>query len=171
MDQWMQNLFAAVREGQPGDITGSRGALDVAVSERLINEIVSARIPPGGAVREVTIHPHPGRARVTVRLARPAFLPPLTLGVTIERQANLPESPELVLKLEMPAGLGLLVGLGANLFASLPAGIRIEGELVRVDLRTVLASQDLGWALRYAESIVVTFEAGRVRITGSAVLE
>lgn len=164
----MQNLIAAVRDGQPGDISGSRGAVDLAISERLLNEIVRSRLPEGGAVREVTIQPHPGRARVTVRLARPAFLPPVTVGVTVERQPELPDSPELVLKLEMSAGLGMLLGLGANMFASLPPGIRIEGERVRVDLRTLLAGQDLAWALRYAESLAVTFEAGRVRITGNA---
>lgn len=168
MELWMENVIAAIRQGQADDIGGSRGSFDVRVSERLLNEIVAARLPQGGAVREVHIRPEPGRARVTVRLARPAFLPPLTIGVTIERQADLPQSPELVLRLSLPPGLGVLFGLGANLFASPPPGIRIEGEHVRVDLTAMLAGQDLAWILAYAQSLVVTFETGRVRIQAEA---
>ncbi|MBA3887527.1 MAG: hypothetical protein H0X67_17620 [Acidobacteria bacterium] len=171
MDEWMSRLIAGLSDGQTGEVAGSRGAVDVSLSERLLNQAVTEKLPPGGAVQQLTLRFLPGQVRVTVRLARPRFVPPVTLPVTIERQADLPASPLLVLRVGMPPGLGLLVGLGANIFNALPPGLRLEGERLTVDLAFLLRQQNLDWLLRYARTLLVTFEEGRVRIQGSAALE
>lgn len=171
MDAWIDDTLAAVRQGRPGELSGSQGSLDLLVSGTLIDRAIAAHLPPDGAVKDVSVRPLSGRARVTIHLARPSFLPPLTVGVTVDRQPDLPAAPELVLKLELPPGLGLLLGVGANLFATLPPGLRVEGDRLHVDLAALLARQHVLWALRYARSLVVSFEEGRVRIQGSAALE
>jgi hypothetical protein len=62
----------------------------------------------------------------------------------------------------------MFAGFGANLFTTLPPGLRLDGDRLTVDLAQLLDAQDLGWVLRYAREVLVTFEAGRVRIQGSA---
>jgi hypothetical protein len=168
MDRWVENLIAGLQAGQATDAAGSGGSVDLALSERLLNRAIAERLPPGGAVQDVQVRPEAGRARVTVRMARPRFLPAMTLMVTVERQPDLPTSPLLVLRLGMPAGLGLLFGVGANLFNALPPGLKLEGERLTVDLASLLRQQDLGWLLTYARHLTVTFEPGRVRIQGNA---
>jgi hypothetical protein len=171
MDTWMADVLAGLREGQAGDLAGSRASLDLSVSESLINRAILSRLPHVGPVKHVSVRPLPGRARVTVRLAGPWFLPPLSVGVTVERQPDLPASPDLILRLELPAGLGRLLGVGASVFAALPPGLRLDGNRLHVDLATLLARHDLAWALHHARWLVVTFEEGRVRIQGSAAVE
>jgi hypothetical protein len=171
MDRWMEQLIDGLRAGRAADVAGSRGAVDVALSETLLNAAIADRLPPGGAVRNVRMRVAAGEAFVTVRLERPRFLPPVTATVTIAQQPDLPASPSLVLRLGLPAGLGMLAGFGASLFATLPPGLRLDGDRLTVDLAHLLGAQDLGWVLRYARSLLVTFEPGRVRIQGSAAVE
>jgi hypothetical protein len=171
MDAWMAQLIGSLREGRATDVAGSRAAVDVALSEALLNGAIAERLPPNGAIKDVRLRIADGHARVTLRLERPRFLPPIGATVTIERQPDLPASPTLGLRLGLPAGLGMLAGLGANLFATLPPGLRLEGDRLTVDLAALLRAQDLGWVLRYAQSLLVTFEPGRIRIQGSAGVE
>ena len=170
-DRWMAELVERIRQGQPGEVAGSRVALDLVLAEDLLNRALAERLPPGGAVQHLRITVAPDRARVTLRLARPSFLPPFNVGVTIAAQPTLPDGARLVLRLGMPPGLGMLAGFGASLFNALPPGVRLEGDRVTVDLERLLIEQDLGWVLRYGRSLLVTFEAGRVRLQASAALE
>lgn len=171
MDHWMEQLITGLREGQAADVAGSRGVIDVCLSERLLNQAIAERLPPGGAVKSVGLQIEAGRARVTVRMARPRFLPPITLPVTVDREPDLPASPLLVLRVAMPAGMGMLVGLGANLFNALPPGLKLDGEHLIVDLARLLREQHLEWILGYLRNLLITFEPGRVRIQGSAAIE
>jgi hypothetical protein len=171
MDRWMDDLIGGLREGRAADVAGSRAALDVSLSEALLNRIIAERLPPGGPVRDLRLRLVADEALITLRLERPRFLPPMTVKVTIERQPDLPGAPDLVLRLGLPAGLGMLAGIGANLFATLPPGVRLDGDRLTLDLARLLAEQDLGWTLRYARALVVTFEPGRVRVQGSAAVE
>lgn len=171
MEQWMEQLVAGLRAGHATDVAGSHAAVDVYVSEELLNRALAGRLPPGGAIRDARLRLVADQALVTFRLERPRFMPPITVTVTMERQPDLPGSPHLVLRLGLPAGLGMLAGFGVNLFADLPPGLRIDGDRLTVDLARLLAGHDLGWALRYARALLVTFEPGRVRIQGSAAVE
>jgi hypothetical protein len=171
MDQWIAQLIAGLREGRAADVAGSRAAVDASMSEALLNRAIAERLPPGGAVRDVQVRVGAGEALVTVRLERPRFIPPVTATVRIERQADLPAAPRLVLRLGLPAGLGMLAGFGASLFTTLPPGLRLEGDRLTVDLAHLLDAQELRWVLRYLGSLLVTFEPGRVRIQGSAAVE
>jgi hypothetical protein len=171
MERWMEELIGGLRDGRAPDVAGSRAAIDVSLSEALLNRVIAARLPAGGPVRDLRLRVVAGEALVTLRLERPRFLPPMTIKVRIERQPDPPGAPDLVLRLGLPAGLGVLAGVGANLFATLPPGVRLDGDRVTVDLARLLAEQDLGWTLRYARALVVTCEPGRVRIQGSAAVE
>jgi hypothetical protein len=171
MDQWMAQLIEDLRAGRARDVAGSGGAVDLSLSEMVLNRAIAERLPPSGPLKDVQLRLRSGQALVTLRLARARFLPPVTATLTIERQADLPGSPHLVLRLGLPAGLGLLAGLGASLFASLPPGLRLDGDRLSIDLAPLLAAQHLDWVLGYTRSLLVTFEPGKVRIPGSAAVE
>jgi hypothetical protein len=102
------------------------------------------------------------RFGVRVLLAKPSFLPPITLEVVIDKQPSLPDDPVLGLTLSGMGGLLRFAGPLAGFFTSLPPGVRLEGERVFVDLRAVLAERGLGTVLNYVEAARVTSEQGRL---------
>jgi hypothetical protein len=162
MDRWIEQLLRDVRAGQPADLTGSRVVGDVSISDRLVNEVIAEKIGRDGAVREVTVRPEPGRARVTVKIARPSFLPPLSFVLTVESQPQLPASPVLVLRVGMMPGVAALLGTGLNFMNVLPPGLRLEGERLFVDIAAVIKDRGYAWVLPYLRSLSVAFEAGRI---------
>jgi hypothetical protein len=162
MDRWIEQLLRDVRSGQPADLAGTRVVGDVAISDRLVNEAIAGKIGPDAAVRDVTVRAEPGRARVTVRIARPSFLPPLSFVLTVESQPQLPASPVLVLRVGMMPGVAALLGTGLNFMNVLPPGLRLEGDRLFVDIAAVIKDRGYGWALPYLRSLSVAFEAGRI---------
>jgi hypothetical protein len=143
------------------DLSGARVSASIPVSERLINELVAASMPSHVPVREAHVHPEAGN-RFAVRLTpKSAFLPSLTIKLVIERQPDLPGSPELVLRL---ASLGGLFGIAAGAFPiaqMLPPGVRLEGELIYVDLRAMAAQRGAADLVQYLRQLRVTTEDGR----------
>lgn len=162
MDRWIEQLMRDVRAGHPADFAGTRVIGDVPVSDRLVNEVITEKIGRDSAVREVVVRSEDGRARVTVKIARPSFLPPLSFVLTIESQPQLPASPVLVLRIGMMPGVAALLGTGISFMKVLPPGLRLEGERLLVDIAAVLEDRDLGWVLPYLRSLSVSFEAGRI---------
>ena len=140
-------------------LAGSEARAAIRLSDPLVNQVVAASLPRGGAVRAVTIHTRPGNALdVSVALARPAFLPVLNAHLRIERQPALPDDPVLVLRLTGGAG-GLLKIAGPFLGSlPLPPGVRLEHDLVLVDLRALLAAQGHASYLAYVRELRVTTE-------------
>jgi hypothetical protein len=162
MDRWIEQLLRDVRAGQPIDVAGTRVVGDVAISDRLVNEVIADKIGPDAAVRDVTVRAEPGRARVTVRVARPSFLPPLSFVLTVESQPQLPASPILVLRVGMMPGVAALLGTGLNFMNVLPPGLRLEGDRLLVDIAAVVRDRGYAWVLPYLRSLSVGFEAGRI---------
>lgn len=162
MDRWLEQLMRDVRAGQASDLAGTRVAGDISVADRLINQVLAEKIGGDGAVREVTVRPEPGRARVTIKIARPSFLPPLSFVLTVESQPQLPASPVLVLRVGMMPGVAALLGTGISFMNILPPGHRLEGDRLFVDMAVVLNDRGYGWVLPYLRSLSVAFEAGRI---------
>lgn len=144
------------------DLAGARISSSIPVSERLINEVVAATLPPNAHVREAHVHPEAGD-RFSVRIApRVALLPSLTVRLQIERQPDLPSSPVLVLRM---ATLGGLFGMATAAFPiaqMLPPGVRLDGEHIHVDLRALAAQRGLADAFQYIRRLTVNTEEGRV---------
>ena len=144
------------------DLAGARVSATIPVSERLINELVAASMPPNVPVREAHVHPEPGD-RFSVRLTpKSGFLPSLTIKLAIERQPDFPASPELILRM---ATLGGLFGVAAAAFPiaqMLPPGVRLDGEHIRVDLRALAAQRGAGDLVQYIRQLRITTEDGRV---------
>lgn len=144
------------------DLEGARISATLPVSERLINEAIARGLPPGGAVRMVYVRPREGnRFEVQIKLARPAFLPAVSITATVERQAIIPGSPILILRLSSLPGLISAAGFGAGFFKVLPPGVTLDGDRVNVDLRALLHEHGLGAVWPFIERADVTCTEGR----------
>jgi hypothetical protein len=84
----------------------------------------------------------------------------MTLTLHIERQPRFPDDPVLILRLAGPGGL-LSLASGAMKFLNvLPAGIRMDGDLVFVNLATLAANNGGGEFLQFVKGLEVTTEPG-----------
>lgn len=162
LDPDLVAILRSLQATQFRDLAGSHVSARIPVSERLINEVVALTLPTNVPIREARVHPEPGD-QFSVRVTpRSAFLPSLTVKLAIERQPELPGSPVLVLRM---ATLGGLVGLAASVFPiaqMLPPGVRMEGELIHVDLHAQVAQRGFSNEFRYVRQLRVTTEDGWV---------
>ena len=145
------------------DLAGARLTATIPVSESLLNDIVHAALPRGGAVRAVTVQPQDqNRHAVRVKLSRPDFLPPLSATLAIERQPELPRAPQIVCRVLGLPGLLTLAGPFLSIGTLLPPGVRLDGDLLTVDLAAMLAQQGAGDLLAHLERVQLRSDRGRL---------
>lgn len=142
------------------DLQGAEGSISLPVSDRLLNEIISGSLPPGGPVRELQVRARDdNRFDVRVKVGSSPFFPAVNLTVVIERQPDLPSSPVLVMRLEM-SGLMAMAGPALRFLDKMPPGIRVEGEQIHVDIAALLAQRGFGAALPFLDQLRVTTAEG-----------
>jgi len=142
------------------DIAGTEASVTLPVSDRLLNELITDALPPGGFFRELQVRARAdNRFAVRVKVGSSSLLPAVSLTVVIERQPELPSSPVLVLRLEM-GGLMALAGPALRFLDELPPGIRVDGELVHVNLATLLERRGFDAMLEFLEHLRITTVEG-----------
>jgi len=147
------------------DVAGMDVSAIVPVSDRLLNELIACRLPAGGTVSDVRVESRPANVlAVRARLTRAAFLPAVAVTLEIVRQPELPRDPVLVLRLASSI-LAPLAGIVLRVLDALPTGIRLEGDLIYVDLRELLRQHGLADLLPLLKDLRVTTEAGRAILT------
>lgn len=135
------------------------------VADHLLTRVAVQYLPAGAPVRTLDLRAREGnQIEARVRLARPAFLPPLLVPVSIVRQPVLPDDPVLVLRLGSIGGLMGLAGAAARLLDVLPPGITLRSNILSVDLRAVAARQQVAFALDYLTRLEITTREGQVLI-------
>src|SRR3954470_24290309 len=68
------------------DLRGARADVTLPISDRLLNEVLAAALPPAAAIRDVEVRPRAGnRIGVRFRIAAASFLPPINISLLIER--------------------------------------------------------------------------------------
>jgi hypothetical protein len=145
------------------DVAGARASVTVPISEALLNAVLAGSIPPSAPVREVYVRPEASnRLAVRVRLAKPAFLPPINLGLVIERQPEFPASPVLVLRLTSLPGLMSLAGAAMSFVNVLPPGVRMVGERIVVDIAAQLERAGQLPLMAHLRRLDVLTEPGRL---------
>ena len=158
----LPRLLQQLRATNFRDIAGAHVTATIPVTEALINTIIATTMPANLPVREVTIRPEVGN-RLSLRvIPRALLMPALTIKLDIERQPQLPDSPILVLRMATMPGLLGLAGAAFALDKALPPGVRIQGEVIHVDLRELARQRGAEEAFRYLRSVQVTTDAGRV---------
>ena len=161
MDPRLSRLLTRLQQTRFADLKGARASARVPVAEELVNELLRDALPRAGPVSEARVRPHArNRFDIQVKLARPAFLPPLNITAVIERQPELPVSPELVLKLSSLPGVMSFAGGAAAFFNVLPPGVRMQGERVFVDIAELARRHGQGDLLELVRQLHVTTEDG-----------
>jgi hypothetical protein len=146
-------LLASLQASGFADLRGADVSADVPISERLLNEIVQQSLPPSLPVRDLYVSPRDGdRFDVRLRVGSSSLLPPLKLALRIYRQPDLPSSPVLVFKLEMGA-LASLAAPALRFFDAFPRGVRLEGDLLSIDIAELLAQRGLDKYLQHVRRI------------------
>ena len=117
-------------------------------------------MPRNLPVRDVSVSPEDGN-RLSVRIVPKAmFVPALTLKLVIEKQPEIPTAPVLVLRLAtMPGLLGLA---GAVLPQVLPPGVRMQGEVILVDLQVMARHHGFEEVFGHLRDVRVTTAQGRL---------
>ena len=162
MDPRLAALLTRQRERQFSDFAGALAVITLPISDRLLNEAVTEALPPSAPVRDLQLTSLPGnRIRARFKVGAAAFLPAINLTFVIERQAELPRSPVLVLRMEM-GGLLSLAGPALRFLDALPPGVRVDHERIFVDIARLLAERGLSELLEYAEDVQVTTTDGAV---------
>jgi hypothetical protein len=163
LDPRVSALLQQLRASGFQDVSGARASVTLPISAPLLNMLIGMSIPANAPVRELEVHPQSSnRLMVRVRLARPAFLPPINLGLTVERQPELPASPEIVFRMTSLPGLMSLAGAAMSFANVLPPGIRMVGDRIVVDLAAQLARFGQAHLLQYARRVHVSTEEGRL---------
>ena len=90
--------------------------------------------------------------------------PRLTITLFIERQPQLPDSPVLVLRLASPA-LTMLAKAASHFLHVLPPGLRLDHDLLLVDIAELLRQRGAAQWLRYVQTMEVTTAPGTVLVS------
>jgi hypothetical protein len=148
------------------DINGSTVVGEVPFADSLINKVIAdALVGREAPVTAVHVEPrNQGRLLAHVSLRGPRFVPPVTVNIQIEDQPKFPESPILTLRWSLPK-LGFLGNMAAPFLSQLkklPAGVRLEGEQIFVDIAEMLRSH--GWTdvLNYLHRLELDTSVGEV---------
>jgi hypothetical protein len=158
-------LIAQQQRAGFADVSGTEGEATLRMTDRLLNQILAAELQQSRAIRSANVRALAGdRFDVRLALAKPSFLPPITIGVLIERQPSLPDSPVLVLRLTGIGGLTRFAGPAAAFLNVLPPGVAMNGDIVHVDLGALLRQRGLEFTLQHVDDLRVHTEEGAVRI-------
>ena len=158
----LAEILRQLQSTQFRDLRGARVAATIPISERLVNEIVTASLPRSVPVREVRVQPLAGDAFAVRLVPRAALLPALSLRLEIIQQPELPSTPVLVLRM---ATMGALFGLASAAFpiaGLLPPGVRLDGDRIMLDLAALAARAGAADLLPHLASLRVNTEDGRV---------
>jgi len=155
-------LFDRLSAGGLSDLAGAEASITLPVSKRLLNELASAAIPASVPVRDLDLTPLDGdRFLVRARIGS-SLLPILRLSVAIDRQAEFPEFPFLVLRLES-TGLMVLARHVVRIIP-MPPWIHVDGDRMRVNLRTLADQHGVGHYLSYIDDLQVRTASGTVML-------
>jgi hypothetical protein len=160
-------LRRQLQDGLP-DFAGSEATLTIPIRDRLLTEIIAASLPPGAPVKEVQVRAEDGdRIGLKVTLARPSFLPAIPIALVVHEQPALPEHAILTLRISQSAPL-VAMAERALKHAPLPAGVSVAGDLIHVDIHTLLAARNLEALLAYVARLEVHTRAGAVVLIAHA---
>jgi hypothetical protein len=150
------------------DIAGARVFAMVPIAESLLNQVIKETMPRDLPVRNVSVRPEEGNI-LSVRLTpRAMLIPAITLKLFIERQPEIPTSPVLVMRLATMPGILGLAGAALPLERMLPPGVRMQGEVIMVDLHAMARQHGFDQFFQHLRQLRVTTDNGRVLLTVEA---
>jgi hypothetical protein len=148
----------------PKELSGAHVAGAIPLKAGLLNALIAERLSTSSsAVASVAIEPAERETFVAHVRLRASIVPPLRITLRIEQQPSFPDSPVLVMRWSMGA-IGALARFATPALAKfdvLPPGVRVDGDLIGVDVAELLRSRGAGELLQYIAMVRVRTEAGR----------
>jgi hypothetical protein len=138
MDPHVSELLASLQSSGFREIAGSRASAQIPFSRALVNRVVAQALRSTSTpVREVDVRPHQGdQFDVVLTLAWP-LVPPLKVAARVAEQPTFPASPVLVFRWSLLGAVGALASRVIAALDRLPAGIRLDGDRLLVDIPVV----------------------------------
>jgi hypothetical protein len=163
---WLRALLQAQRDTGFADLSGAETSMTLPVSDRLVNRIIAERLPRGGVVSAVDIEAlAENQFSVRVRLGQSALLPPIRVGLAIDRQPDLPALPVLALRIVSPGIAALAGALAARFLRGLPPWVEFDGARLSIDLQAAAVSVGAAEVFGYLRSLALTTAPGRVIVS------
>ena len=145
------------------DFAGTQLAATIPISDRLINELIASSLPSGGKVREIVVQAEEGnRVTAKVRVSASNLFPAIPVTLAIEEQPTLPEQPLLGLRLVQASGFVAMAASALPSMVTLPPGITLEGDRIRLDIRLLLAERHMEDLLEHLTELRVNTRAGAI---------
>jgi hypothetical protein len=169
MPQQMLDQLRAWLGADFAEVAGATFNAHVPLSTSLINRVIDDHFSrsTSGKISAAVVEAHDGD-RLTVHLrTRVVLLPSVEVRLQIVSQPEFPSAPVLVLRWSVAGGLGVLARFATpivGLFNVLPPGVRIDGDLVGIDLVEVLRSKALDWVVPLVRQVRVNTAETVVRV-------
>jgi hypothetical protein len=162
VDAFAAELLAGLRQSGFRDVAGSRASVVLPVSRALLNRVVAQALQGTNApVSSVDIRPHDGDRFDAVVTLTSRFAPALPIVFAIERQPQFPDDPVLVLRWSFLGGLGAFASRFLGSLGRLPPGLRLQGDRLFVDVRTLAANGPAAEALPFVTRLELHTTEGR----------
>ena len=144
------------------ELAGTAVSGEIPVPESLVNRLIAERLASNAQIASLHVEPQPDDSALIRVVPRTRLVPPLTVSARIERQAEFPNDPRLLIRWSLPAAgpLALLAGPVLSYFKRMPPGVRLDGDRVVIDLREVLGSRGLEDVVGLIRSLAVHTQPG-----------
>jgi hypothetical protein len=145
------------------DIAGSRVSARIPVSRSLLNHLVAHALQGTTMpLRQVDIRPREGDELDAVVTVSWPFVPPLKVAIAVDRQPQFPASPVLVLRWSLLGGLGAIASRLISALVRLPAGVRLDGDRLELDIPVLAARSPAAPLLPWVRTVELHTAADRV---------
>jgi len=115
-------------------------------------------------VRQVDIRPREGDELDAIVTVSWPFVPPLKVAIAVDRQPQFPASPVLVLRWSLLGGLGAIASRLISALDRLPAGVRLDGDRLELDITVLAAKSPAAPLLHWVRTLELHTAADRVVI-------
>jgi len=166
---WFAILNDQVRSGFR-EVAGAKASMELPIADWWLSGIITGLLKPEWPIREVGVQALAGNElAVRIHLRRPAFLPAIKVRLAIEEQPRLPPSPILTLRIARD-GVTDIARTALRFLDALPAGIRLQGDRVLVDLGALADRHGFAEVLEYLTTLEVTTVEGKVNVLVEAAI-
>ena len=164
----MINRLATQLGLDPKELSGATVDVDLPLTTALINRKIAEYLArTDGKVSAAVVEPRPGNILIVHVRLQSSLVPPLPLHLEIAGQPEWPASPVLVLRWSLAGGLGVLARAASpvlSMFSVLPPGVRVDGDLIGIDIAAILRSRGADWLIPLVQRLRLQTSETGVRV-------
>ena len=169
----MQGILKTLKANEAELMEGARLSLVLPLREDIVNRVLDQTVVDRDEIRAMSVAFQPGnQILVKLKVKVPALLfqvnlPEKELLLDIEPVRGIPGRP--IIPMRITGGLNKLEKAMLQIFDTIlnrkfPKGVRLDDNLVEVDLKAMLAAQKLGHLAGYIRSLSLRTETMRLLV-------